>query len=35
MKTLYERVIKNTGNLDTIHSLATNESKEGDTEMLL
>ena len=29
MKTLWKRVIKNTGNLDTINSSATNESKES------
>ena len=29
MKTLWKRVIKNTGNLDTINNSATNESKEG------
>ena len=28
MKTLWKRVIKNIGNLDTINNSATNESKE-------
>ena len=28
----YEKVLKNTGNLDTINILATNESKETKTE---